>query len=162
MRGGVDRGHLQRHQRVCPAVNGMAYHAVHVAVMHQSAGVAVIGAEHKVTRIQTLFGDCSDLGFHIIPSRAKPQHRPHPLAHPHYGIRFTGALMVICRPTGGISMKSAQIRAGIMSAHSFARVLRGRNNRQHLGVGVHHTGEVHHLPQSDDVGPLHRLHHIGG
>ena len=44
-----------------------------------------------------------------------------------------------------------------MPAHGLARALRCGDLGQHLGVAGGHTGEVHHLAQTNDTGPVHRL-----
>ena len=155
---GVDRRHLQRDQRVAAAVDGMAHHAVHMTVIHQGAGMAVIGAQDHVARIQAFFGDRGDLCFNVIPRGPQPDHRPHPLTHPCNGIRLAGALVIIRRAARHIGRECGpQIGGGIVPAHGLSRALRCGNLGQHLGVARGHTREVHHLAQTDDTGPVHGL-----
>ena len=103
MRGGVDCCHLQGNHWVTSAGNGMAYDTVHVTLVHQCAGMAVVCAKDKAARVQAFFRHGSDLTFHVIPRRAEPHHRPHALLHPFDRIRFTGALVIISRTAGDIA-----------------------------------------------------------
>ena len=114
MGGGVDCAHLQRDQRVTAAGDGMAQHAVHMAIIHQGAGMAIIGAKNEVATIQPLFRNRGDLAFHIVPCRPKSHHRAHSKPYAGNGIFFAGALMVVSRATGSIGCKAIQIRAGVM------------------------------------------------
>ena len=49
-----------------------------------------------------------------------------------------------------------------MAAHGLARTHGGGHFGQHLRITVHDTGKVHHLAQTDDAGPCHRLGHVIG
>ncbi len=50
-----------------------------------------------------------------------------------------------------------KIGAGIMAPNGFIRVLGGGDFGQHFGVAVYHAGEIHHLAQADNAGPIHGL-----
>ena len=101
--GSVDRGHLKGNQRVAAAVDGVPHHAVHVAVVHQRARMAVVGAEDEIARIEPLFGDRRDLAFHVVPGRTKPHHRAHAVPDPRNRIRLGGAFVIVGRATCHIS-----------------------------------------------------------
>ena len=47
----------------------------------QRAGMAVVGAQDEVARIEAPFGHRLDLRGDVVPGRAQPQHRLHALAH---------------------------------------------------------------------------------
>ena len=49
-----------------------------------------------------------------------------------------------------------------MPAHGLACAHRRGHFGQHLRIAVHDTGKVHHLAQTDDAGPGHRLGHVIG
>ncbi len=52
--GGVERRHLDRGDRLQPLRDGVAHDAVHVAFVDQRAGMAVVGAQDEVARIEAL------------------------------------------------------------------------------------------------------------
>lgn len=141
----------------------MADDAVHVAVVHQRAGVAIVGAQDHVAGVEALFGDRGDLGFYVIPRRAEADHGAHALAHPCDGVLFTGAFVIVGGASRDISCKGgAKIGGGVVAADGFVCVLGGCHFGEHLGIGVTDTGEVHHLAQANDTGPVHRLGRVFG
>ena len=159
----VDRAHLQRHQRIAAAGDGMTKNAIHVAIVHQRPGHAIIGAQNEIARIEATLGHGCNLCFHVIPSRSQPHHRAHPLPHPGHGIRFAGAFVVICGATGGIGVKcGTEIGRCVMSADGLAGPCGRRHLGQHLRVAVRHARKIHHLAQTDDAGPGHCLGHVVG
>ena len=66
---GVERRHLDRRHRLQPLRDGVAHDAVHVAFMDQRAGMAVVGAQDEVARIDALLRHRLDLGS---PRRTRP------------------------------------------------------------------------------------------
>ena len=71
--------------------------------------------------------------------------------------------MIIRRTARHIGMEGiAEIGRCIVPAHRLAGILGGGDFRQHLLVTGDHAGEIHHLAQTDDVGPLHRLANVLG
>ncbi len=83
----------------------MAHNAVHVPVVHQRAGMAIVGAQDEIARIKALFGDRRDLAFDVIPRRPKPHHRPHPLAHARNRVGLAGAFVIVRRAARHIGVK---------------------------------------------------------
>ena len=47
-----------------------------------------------------------------------------------------------------------------MTTHGFARIHSRRNLGQHLRITVDNTGKIHHLAETNDTGPLHRLRDV--
>jgi len=70
----VERRHLNGRDGFQTLLDSVAHNAVHVAIIDQRAGMAVIGTQNKVARIKPVFGDGLDLLGHIIPGGTKPQH----------------------------------------------------------------------------------------
>ena len=92
-------------------------------------GVAVVGAEDEVARVEPLLGDGGDLRLHVVPGRAEPQHRAHPLAHARDGVRLARALVVVGRAAGGVGGKVGEIRARVVPAHRLAGALASPRSR---------------------------------
>ena len=131
---GVDRRHLQRHQRIAAAIDGMADDAVHVAVIHQRAGMAIVRAEDEVPWVQTLLRHRRDLAFDIVPGRAQPHHRAHAVAHPGNRVRFSGALVIVRRPARHIGAEGDTfVGRSVMPADGLARPHRRRRAIQRPG-----------------------------
>ena len=105
MLGGVDGGHLQGCHRGKTLLDGMAQDAVHVAFVHQRGGVAVIAAQDEMARVELQFGDGLDPFGHIMPGGTVTQHGLHPLADARHGIFRAGALVVVFRAAGRVSME---------------------------------------------------------
>jgi hypothetical protein len=160
---GIDRCHLQRHQRITAAVDGVANDTVHMAVIDQRGGMASVGAQDHVAAVQPALGYGGDLALDVIPRRAEADHSAHPLTHAGDGVDLMGALMIIGGTTCDIGGKGRpQIGGGIVAADSFAARLRGGNLCQHLGIGIDHAWKVHHFAQADDAFPFHGLRHVSG
>ncbi len=77
---GVQCCHLDGGDRFQALRNGMTDDAVHVAIVDERAGMAVVGAEHEVAWVEPLLRDGLDLGRDVIPGGAQPQHGAHALA----------------------------------------------------------------------------------
>ena len=103
MRGGVQRCHLQCHERIAPTVDSMSHHPIHMPFIYQSSRVAIISTKNEVTWIETFFGNGRYLRLYIIPRRAEPQHSPHTLTHTCNGIRFLRAFVVVSRTACHVS-----------------------------------------------------------
>ena len=162
MGGGVDRGHLERDQRVEAAFDGVAHDAVHVAVVDERAGMAIVGAEDEVARIETLFGHGGDLGLHVVPGAAETEHGAHALADAHDGVGLGGAFVIVGGAAGGIGAEIGEVGAGVMAADGLAGGLGRGDLAEHFGITRDHAGEVHHLAQAYDVRPGHRLGDVLG
>ena len=158
MGGGVDRGHLERHEGIAAAGDGVAQDAVHVAFADQRAGVAVVGAEDEVARVEALLRDGGDLGLDVEPGRAEAEHGAHALADAGDGVGLGGAFVVVGGAAGGIGVEGdAAVGAGIVAADGAAGLHGGRHLGQHLLGAVDNAGIIHHLAEPDDAGPGHRL-----
>ena len=78
----------------------MAHDAVHMAVIDQRAGMAVVGAQDEVARVNALFRHGFDLFGDVVPCRTETQHRLHALAYAGDRIVGAGAFMVVFRTAG--------------------------------------------------------------
>ena len=107
MFGRVERCHLDRRDRFETLGDGVADDAVHVAVVDQRAGMAVVGAEDEIAAVQPLLGDRFDLGGDIVPGGAEAQHRFHALADAGDGVFGAGAFVVIGRAASHVAVKGA-------------------------------------------------------
>ncbi len=162
MLGRVERRHLDRRHRLQPLRNGVAHDAVHVAVLDQGAGMAVVGAQDEVARIEPAFRHRLDLGGDVVPGRAEPQHRLHALPHAGDGILDAGALVVVLRATGDIAVEGQpEVGRGIVPADRLAGGDGGVDLAAHLGVVGRNAWKIHHFAEPDDVVPAHRFGHFG-
>ena len=76
MLGGVEARHLDRGDRLEALGDGMADHAVHVAIVDQRTGMAVVGAQDEIARIEAL------LSVMLQDENVRlPGYRRHDLAH---------------------------------------------------------------------------------
>ena len=105
MFGGVERGHLNSCDGFETLGNGVAHHAVHVSVVDERAGVAVVGAEDEVAAVQSLFSDGFDLCGNVIPGGAEAQHRFHALAHAGDGVCGASAFVVVGWATSDVAVE---------------------------------------------------------
>ena len=135
MCGGVERGHLQRNHRIAPAGDGVTHHPVHMPLTNKRAGMAIIGAQNHVARIEAFLGDGCDLRLHIVPRAAQADHATHALPHAGNGVCFAGAFVIVRWATRNIGRKCwTEIRRCIVTADSFASALRRRDFGQHLRI----------------------------
>ena len=70
--------------------------------------------------------------------------------------------MVPLDPGGGIAVEGQAGQARGVAVDQLARLLGGHQLVQHHVVSVHHPGEVHELPQAQDLVPPDGLGHLGG
>ena len=162
MLGGVERRHLDGGDGFEALRNGVADDAVHMALAHERAGMAVVGAQDEIARVEAGFRDRLDLLGHIIPGAAEPQHGAHALPHAGDGVFGLGALMVVFRAARDIAVKrQAQIRRGVMAADCFPGLLRRGNLAGHFRIIRRDAGKIHHFAKADNVRPAHRLLDIG-
>ena len=161
MRGRVDRRHLDRRHRLQPLRDRVAHDAVHMPFIDQRSGVAVVGAQDEVARIDAHLGHRLHLARHVVPGRTQSQHRLHALAHAGDGVLGAGALMVVRRAGRGVSMKGqAEVPRGIVAADRLSGPQRSGDLAGHHRIVGDDAGKVHHLAEPDDVFPAHRLGHV--
>ena len=70
MLGGVEGRHLEGGNRFEALRDRMADDPVHMTLMHQRAGMAVVGAQDEIARIESALGHGLDLARHVVPGRA--------------------------------------------------------------------------------------------
>ena len=128
----------------------------------------VLASQSSVQRMKCcgsrpLLGHGGDLGRDVVPGRAQAQHRAHSAADAGDGVLLPRALVVVGGATGQIGVEGrAEVGRGIVAAHRLAGSLRRGDLGQHLRVGIGDAREVHHLAQTDDARPGHRLGHVLG
>jgi hypothetical protein len=111
MLGRIEGCHLNSGDGFQPLCDGVAHHAVHVAVIDQRSGMAIVRTQNDIAGVNAAFGDSLDLGCHIIPGRTQAQHGAHALTHPGDAIFEVRAFMVVGGATGHIGMEGmAKIR----------------------------------------------------
>ena len=103
----VDRGQLQRHDRVEAQRNGVAHHAVHVPVAHDGVGVRVVRAEQAVVHVHATFDELGQIPREVEPCRPLSELRIHTHAKLGEHVGDAARLVAARGARGDVGRKSA-------------------------------------------------------
>ena len=130
--GGVDRRHLDRHQRVDPRGDRGPHGVVEVADRGERLGVHVVGDEQRVARVDAVLEQHRGELLDVVPRRALAQLHPHPGAQLGQRVAAQHGLVVGVHAGGDVGVQAMvvpAVQAPVPGHRQPARRARRRSSR---------------------------------
>src|SRR5215211_2131808 len=150
----IERSHLEGGDGADTLPYGVAHHEVHVLLLDEGLGAAVVGDEQDVAGVQAQLGVGLYGGGDVVPGGAAPELGVHALAQAPYSVLGRGALVAAGDAARRVGGEAPVVGGpGKVPVGYLARAQGGGDLTVHLLVAEDDAGEVHHLAQSDHVLP---------